>query len=370
MGRVFSAAAWFLVTPLAGAGNQINMSPGVTEMGGNIFELHMLIMWICVGIGVLVFGAMFYSIYAHRKSKGHQASQFHESTQVEVAWTVVPFLILIAMAFPATSTLLDVYDNDESELDILITGHQWKWKYEYLDDSGETVVFFSNLATPQEEIYNTQGKGENYLLEVDEPLVIPTHTKVRFLITANDVIHSWWVPEIAVKRDAIPGFINEAWTRVPEEGIYRGQCTELCGAYHGFMPIEVHAVSRDEFDSWIAAKRGIAAAQTELAMQTLSVDELMDEGKRVYDSACLVCHGAGGEGGVGNAIAGSPVVLGDIAAHMALVADGVSGTAMQAFGDQLTAVDMAAVLTYQRNAFGNNTGDVVQPGDVAGTKNG
>ena len=225
MRRLFSAAALTLLAPLAAAQNQINMSPGVTEIGADIFELHMLIMWICVIIGVAVFAVMFYSIYAHRKSKGHQASQFHESTKVEVAWTVVPFLILIAMAVPATSTLLEVYDNDEAELDVLITGYQWKWRYEYLEASGEPVAFFSNLATPQEEIYNTEQKGENYLLEVDEPLVIPTNTKVRFLITANDVIHSWWVPEIAVKRDAIPGFINEAWTRVPEEGIYRGQCT-------------------------------------------------------------------------------------------------------------------------------------------------
>jgi cytochrome c oxidase subunit 2 len=370
MRSIFSGAALVVLAPFSLAENQINMSPGVTEIGANIFELHMLIMWICVVIGVLVFGAMFYSIFAHRKSKGHQASQFHDSTQVEVAWTVVPFLILVGMAFPATSTLLDVYDNDEAELDILITGYQWKWKYEYLDDTGETVSFFSNLATPQEEIYNTQNKGENYLLEVDEPLVIPTHTKVRFLVTANDVIHSWWVPEIAVKRDAIPGFINEAWTRVPEEGIYRGQCTELCGAYHGFMPVEVHAVSRDEFDSWMAAKRGMAAAQSQLAMQTLSVDALMDQGKRVYDAACLACHGASGEGGVGKAIAGSPVVLGDLGTHMALVADGVPGTAMQAFGGQLSAVELAAVLTYQRNAFGNNTGDIVQPADVAGGKNG
>jgi len=276
MGRVFSGAVLAFLSPLAAAQNQVNMSPGVTEIGADIFELHMLIMWICVVIGVAVFAVMFYSIYAHRKSKGHQASQFHESTKVEVAWTVVPFLILIAMAVPATSTLLEVYDNDEAELDILITGYQWKWKYEYLLESGEPVAFFSNLATSQEEIYNTDKKGDNYLLEVDEPLVIPTNTKVRFLVTANDVIHSWWVPEIAVKRDAIPGFINEAWTRVPEEGIYRGQCTELCGAYHGFMPVEVHAVSRDEFDAWMAAKRGAAAAPTQLATQTLSVDGLMD----------------------------------------------------------------------------------------------
>ena len=370
MGRVFSGAVLAFLSPLAAAQNQVNMSPGVTEIGADIFELHMLIMWICVVIGVAVFAVMFYSIYAHRKSKGHQASQFHESTKVEVAWTVVPFLILIAMAVPATSTLLEVYDNDEAELDILITGYQWKWKYEYLEESGEPVAFFSNLATSQEEIYNTDKKGDNYLLEVDEPLVIPTNTKVRFLITANDVIHSWWVPEIAVKRDAIPGFINEAWTRVPEEGIYRGQCTELCGAYHGFMPVEVHAVSRDEFDAWMAAKRGAAAAQTQLAMQTLSVDDLMDQGKAVYDSACLACHGAQGQGGIGNAIAGSAVVMGDLSNHMAVVAKGVSGTAMQAFGGQLNDVEMAAVLTYQRNAFGNNTGDVVQPGDVNGMKNG
>ena len=370
MGRVFSGAVLAFLSPLAAAQNQVNMSPGVTEIGADIFELHMLIMWICVVIGVAVFAVMFYSIYAHRKSKGHQASQFHESTKVEVAWTVVPFLILIAMAVPATSTLLEVYDNDEAELDILITGYQWKWKYEYLLESGEPVAFFSNLATSQEEIYNTDKKGDNYLLEVDEPLVIPTNTKVRFLVTANDVIHSWWVPEIAVKRDAIPGFINEAWTRVPEEGIYRGQCTELCGAYHGFMPVEVHAVSRDEIDAWMAAKRGAAAAQTQLAMQTLSVDDLMDQGKAVYDSACLACHGAQGQGGIGNAIAGSAVVMGDLSNHMAVVAKGVSGTAMQAFGGQLNDFEMAAVLTYQRNAFGNNTGDVVQPGDVSGMKSG
>ena len=370
MGKVFSGAVLAFLAPLAAAQNQVNMSPGVTEIGADIFELHMLIMWICVVIGVAVFAVMFYSIYAHRKSKGHQASQFHESTKVEVAWTVVPFVILIAMAVPATSTLLEVYDNDEAELDVLVTGYQWKWKYEYLEESGEPVAFFSNLATSQEEIYNTDKKGDNYLLEVDEPLVIPTNTKVRFLITANDVIHSWWVPEIAVKRDAIPGFINEAWTRVPEEGIYRGQCTELCGAYHGFMPVEVHAVSREEFDAWMAAKRGAAAAQTQLAMQTLSVDDLMDQGKTVYDSACLACHGAQGQGGIGNAIAGSAVVMGDLSNHMAVVAKGVSGTAMQAFGGQLNDVEMAAVLTYQRNAFGNNTGDVVQPGDVTGMKNG
>jgi cytochrome c oxidase subunit 2 len=369
--RISNALAAVVVWPAVAFGdNQVNMSPGVTSIGAEIYDLHMLIMIICVVIGIGVFGVMFYSIIYHRKSRGVVPSQFHESTKVEVAWTVVPFLILIGMAVPATSTLLEVYDNDDAELDILITGYQWKWKYEYLDENGENVSFFSNLATPQEEIYNTDQKGEHYLLEVDEPLVIPVNTKVRFLVTANDVIHSWWVPEIAVKRDAIPGFINETWTKVPEEGIYRGQCTELCGAYHGFMPVVVHAVSREEFDAWMGSKRADKAAQVAASAVDLSLDELMSKGESVYNSQCLACHGAQGEGGVGKAIAGSAIALGDVGTHLDVGIKGVSGTAMQAYGSQLSDVDMAAVITYQRNAFGNNTGDVIQPSDVVNHKQG
>jgi cytochrome c oxidase subunit 2 len=355
---------------VAAAQNQVNMSPGVTEIGTRIYDLHMLIMWICIIIGIGVFGVMFYSIVMHRKSKGAVAAQFHESTKVEIAWTVIPFLILIGMAVPATSTLLDAYNTDDAEIDILITGYQWKWKYEYLDEAGDNVAFFSNLATSQEEIYNTAEKQPDYLLDVDEPLVIPVDTKVRFLITANDVIHSWWVPEIAVKKDAIPGFINEAWTKVPEVGVYRGQCTELCGAYHGFMPVEVHVVSREDYDAWLAAKRGGAAALAAMAEMDMSVDELMALGKDVYSGQCLACHGAAGEGGVGKAIAGSTVAMGDLTKHLEVGVRGVPGTAMQAFGDILSDVDMAAVITYQRNAFGNNTGDVVQPADVVAYKKG
>lgn len=369
--RISNALAAAAVFPsIAFGDNQVNMSPGVTSIGAEIYDLHMLIMIICVVIGIGVFGVMFYSIIYHRKSRGAVPSQFHESTKVEVAWTVVPFLILIGMAVPATSTLLEVYDNDDAELDILITGYQWKWKYEYLDENGENVSFFSNLSTPQEEIYNTDEKGENYLLEVDEPLVIPVNTKVRFLVTANDVIHSWWVPEIAVKRDAIPGFINETWTKVPEEGIYRGQCTELCGAYHGFMPVVVHAVSREEFDAWMGSKRADKAAQVAASAVDLSLDDLMTRGESVYNSQCLACHGAQGEGGVGKAIAGSAIALGDVGAHLDVGIKGVAGTAMQAYGSQLSDVDMAAVITYQRNAFGNNTGDVIQPSDVVNHKQG
>lgn len=368
--RVVSAGWLALMSTFVVAQNQVNMAKGVTEVGAEIYDLHMLIFWICTVIGVGVFAVMFYSIIYHRKSRGVTPSQFHESTKVEIAWTVIPFLILIGMAVPATSTLLEVYNTDDAEIDILITGYQWKWKYDYLDENGDNVSFFSNLATSQEEIYNTEEKGSHYLLSVDEPLVIPTDTKVRFLVTANDVIHSWWVPEIAVKRDAIPGFINEAWTKVPVEGIYRGQCTELCGSYHGFMPIEVHAVSRDEYNAWLSAKRADKMAQAAAAEQELSIDELMAKGESVYAAQCLACHGAQGEGGVGKAIAGSTVALGDVSTHLAVGIKGVAGTAMQAFGGQLNDVEMAAVITYQRNAFGNNTGDVVQPSDVVNYKKG
>ena len=347
-----------------GEASSINMTPGVTELGREVYDLHMIILWICVAIGVAVFGVMFYSIIFHRKSRGVIPATFHESTTVEIAWTVVPFFILIAMAVPATTTLLTLYDTDDSELDILITGYQWKWKYEYLNEEGENVSFFSNLRTPQAEIYNDEAKGEYYLLEVDEPLVLPVDTKVRFLVTANDVIHSWWVPALAVKRDAIPGFINETWARPTEQGIYRGQCSELCGKSHGFMPIVVNVVSKEEYGEWIAAKQTEATEVKQLTSQDFTLDELMVRGESVYDTSCLACHGANGEGGVGNAIAGSAVATGDINAHLEIGINGVPGTSMQAFGGQLSDVDMAAVITYQRNAFGNNMGDSLQPVDV------
>ena len=350
--------------------NQLNMPVSVTEVGQQIFDLHMLILWICTIIGLLVFGVMFYSIYYHRKSRGAEPASFHESTAVEIAWTIVPFFILIGMAIPATKTLISVYDFDDSEVDIVVTGYQWKWKYEYLSEDGENVAFFSNLSTPASEINNSEPKGEHYLLEVDEPMVIPVNTKVRFLVTANDVLHAWWVPELAVKKDAIPGFINETWTKALEEGVYRGQCAELCGKDHGFMPIVVNVVSKAEYADWLAAKQGEAAEIKELMAQTFSLDELAERGKAVYDRSCAACHGAKGEGWLGKAIAGSAVALGDVNTHLEIGINGVPGTAMQAFGGQLNDVDMAAVITYQRNAFGNNMGDMVQPIDVFNHKKG
>ncbi|WP_255611501.1 cytochrome c oxidase subunit II [Marinobacterium arenosum] len=350
--------------PAARADWSLNMTPGVTEISQAVFDLHMTIFWICVAIGVVVFGVMLWSIFHHRKSKGAQAKHFHENTLVEIIWTVIPFVILIGMAVPATATLIKMYDKSEADLDIQVTGYQWKWRYQYL---GEDIDFFSNLSTPREQISNDSEKGENYLLEVDNPLVIPADKKVRFLITSNDVIHSWWVPAFAVKKDAVPGFINEAWTRVPKPGIYRGQCAELCGVDHGFMPVVVEVKPQAEYEQWLADVRAAKAEQAAAAQQEISFDELMAQGEQVYNRACAACHQVTGEGlpNVFPALKGSAMVLQDMAGHIDIVLNGKSGTAMQAFRDQLSAVELAAVITYERNAWGNDTGEMVSPAEIS-----
>ena len=380
--RVIRLATLVVATLMAGlalaaeetaqtAGFWLNMPEGVTAVSRDVYALHMQIFWICAVIGIVVFGVMFYAMIAHRKSLGVKPATFHESTLVEILWTVVPFLILIYMAFPATKTLIAHYDDNEPDLDVLVTGYQWKWKYEYLNDDGEKVSFFSNLRTPRDEINNESPKGEHYLLEVDEPLVLPVGKKVRFLITANDVIHSWWVPAIAVKKDAIPGFVNEAWTRIEEEGVYRGQCAELCGKDHGFMPIVVNAVSEDEYTAWFAKKQTAAAESRALMDQELPMEELMARGEKVFSSSCAMCHGGAGEGtGIAPAIKGSKIATGAIADHLAIVVNGKPGTAMAAYGSQFNELDLAAVITYQRNSWGNNMGDLLQPIDVANFKKG
>jgi len=351
--------------------NMTNMVPGVTELGREIYDLHMLVMWICIVIGIGVFGFMFFSMFAYRKSKGHKPATFHENTAAELAWTIIPTIILVAMAWPATTTLIKVYDTDDADLDVLITGYQWKWKYKYIidDANGGPVEYFSNLRTPQSEILGEDVKGEHYLLEVDNPLYIPVNKKTRFLITANDVIHAWWVPHLAVKKDAIPGFINETWARPLETGVFRGQCAELCGKDHGFMPVVVNVVEQEEFDAFISEKQKEAAALAEMIKLEKTMDELMAEGKAVYDGKCAACHGANGEGGVGLPIAKSPVATGPVDTHLDVAINGVPGTAMQAFGQQINDVEMAAVVTYMRNAFGNNMGDKIQPIDVYQFKN-
>ncbi|NND38848.1 MAG: cytochrome c oxidase subunit II [Pseudomonadales bacterium] len=346
---------------------QVNMPEGVTAVSREVFGLHMLIFWICVVIGVVVFGVMFWSMLMHRKSTGFKPSSFHESTAVEIAWTVVPFVILVLMAIPATSSLIKIYDTSEADLDIKVVGYQWKWQYEYLEDG---VSFFSNLSTSQDEIYGRAPRGEHYLLEVDEPLVIPVNKKVRFLITASDVLHAWWVPDLAVKRDAIPGFINDAWAIVEEPGIYRGQCAELCGKNHGFMPIVVHAMEEQDYNEWMAGKKQAAAEVAEMNKLQLSMDEMYARGEGVYNRSCAACHGVDGKGGVGPSMIGTAVTTGPMQKHVDVIVNGVQGTAMQAFGNQLSELDLAAVVTYERNAWGNNMGDMVQAVDVLNFKKG
>ncbi|BFN34345.1 cytochrome c oxidase subunit II [Vibrio harveyi] len=356
----FSSSSW-------SEQSDYNMTRGVTGISEQVYELHMLIFYICCAIAFVVFGVMFYSIFKHRKSKGAVAANFHESTKVEIIWTVIPVIILIAMAIPATKTLVAMEDTSQSDLTVKITGSQWKWHYSYF---GEDVEFFSLLATSQKEIDGIEAKGAHYLLEVDNPLVLPINRKVRFLMTSDDVIHSWWVPDFAVKKDTIPGFINEAWTKIDEPGVYRGQCAELCGRAHGFMPVVVHAMAEDDFDQWMADKKQEIALQKAAAQealtQDLSMEDLMGQGESVYTARCAVCHQANGEGipGAFPAIKGSEIAKGPVVAHIDVLVNGRAGTAMQAFANQLSDQEIAAVITYQRNAWGNDTGDTVQASDV------
>ena len=343
--------------------NGWNMPVGVTDLSAEIFSLHMTIFWICVVIGVVVFGVMFYSLFKFRRSKGAKSAHFHENTTVEVIWTAVPLLILVGMAVPATATLQKMYDASDAELDVMITGQQWRWRYEYL---GEDVAFNSNMSTPRAQIRGDEERGEHYLLEVDEPLVLPINRKVRFLLTADDVIHSWWVPDFAVKQDTIPGFINENWVRINEPGIYRGQCAELCGMDHGFMPIVVHAMEEDEFDEWLAERKEAAEAEAMGVDREWEMDELMERGEQVYGSICASCHQADGGGSppAFPALAGNQELIDDVDWHIDVVLNGVSGTAMPAFRSNLNPVELAAVVTYSRNAWGNDTGDAVQPAEI------
>jgi cytochrome c oxidase subunit II len=351
------------------AASDMNMPIGVTDNSQEIYSLHMITIWVCVVIGIGVFGMMGISMWKHRKSVHPKPATFHENLLVEFIWTIVPVIILVALTIPAFKLLIKVEDTKDSEMSIQITGWQWKWQYKYM---GEDIEFFSNLASPRDlnhdEIKKYEAEGGKYLLEVDNHLVIPVDTKVRFLVTARDVIHSWWVPDFAVKKDAIPGFINETWVKVNEPGTYRGQCTELCGKDHGFMPIVVDVLSKADYAVWLTKKKAEAAAAKAAAMadsgRTWAKSELMELGKTVYDTKCAACHGANGEGGVGKAITASSIATGDTNVHIDSVLNGISGSAMQAFGAQLTDAEIAAVVTYQRNALGNSVGDLVQPAEV------
>lgn len=365
--RVASFIGLMLVSMQSWAEYQLDLRPGVTSFSQGAYGIHTLVMWICVVIGIIVFGVMIYSIIMHRKSRGAEAAKFDDNLTVEIVWTVIPFIILGFMAVPATKVLLAMEDVSNSDMSIKVTGYQWKWHYDYnVGENAQDINFFSNLSTPIEEIQNKATKNDNYLLEVDNVIVVPVNKKIRLLFTSNDVIHAWWVPAFGVKKDAIPGYINESWFKTDKVGTYRGQCAELCGTNHGFMPIVVEVKSEADYASWVDGQKQQAVAAAESSNKTWTKDELMDHGKSVYATSCAACHQANGEGipNVFPGLVGSAIVIGDVSKHIDIVVNGKSGTAMQAFGPQLNDADLAALVTYERNAWGNDTGDVVQPADI------
>ena len=346
---------------------ELNLPVGVTPLSREVYDLHMLILWICTVIGIVVFGVMFYSMIMHRKSRGVEPATFHHSTFAEIVWTAIPCVILVAMAIPATKTLIAMEDTSAADMTIKVTGYQWKWRYEYLEDG---VDFYSSLANKSRGmVYEDPTSNENYLLDVDKEVVLPVDTKVRVLLTADDVIHAWWVPKLGQKKDAIPGYINEIWTRIDEPGTYRGQCAELCGKDHGFMPIVVKAVSKEDYRAWVdeqkSAEREAAQAAAAALLRDWSKDELIAKGEEVYNNICATCHkqdGLGDKSAGYPAIKGSLVASGPANAHVNLVLQGKAGTQMASFAS-LDDADLAAVITYQRNAFGNS-GSAVQPKEV------
>jgi len=375
----------------------LNMPRGATAISNEVYDLHMLILGICCLIAIVVFGVMIVSIFLHRKSRGVEPAQFHHSTKAEIIWTVIPILILVGMAVPAAETLVRMEDTRNADITVKVTGYQWKWRYDYLDDE---IGFYSTLdrASNAARRLNSgiQPAGvDNYLLDVDNPLVVPVGAKVRLLITAADVLHAWWMPDFAIKKDAIPGFVNEAWFRVEKAGTYRGQCAELCGRDHGFMPVVVIAKDAADYAEWMADQRsaaglgdepGEALAATPVAATPVAatsvaaaapavdgerkIDDLVAMGEALYQQHCAACHQADGSGMAPAfpALAGSPVVTGSLDQHVGVVLKGRPGTAMAPFGPQLTDLQLAAIVTYQRNAWGNDTGDVVQPGYIAAAR--
>lgn len=379
MVKSWQKAAVAMMSGLASAAvsANYNMTPGVTDNSQAVYGLHMIAFWICVVIGLTVFGAMFYTIVKHRKSVHPKPAHFHENTLVEIVWTVIPVLILLGLAVPAVKTLIAMEDTRDAEVTVMVTGSQWKWHYKYIDADGKDlsdISFYSVLSTPRETFENYDGKvtekSATYLLEVDKPLVLPVGKKVRFLVTSEDVIHSWWVPAFAVKKDAVPGFINETWTRINEPGTYRGVCAELCGKDHGYMPTVVKAVSDDDFKKWIADTRYAIAEQKKAdeanSDKTWAMDDLMKKGEEVYAKNCLACHQASGLGVPPTfpALKGSKIATekANIPAHLHNILKGKN--AMPGFGAMLSDLEIAAVTTYERNAWGNSTGDVIQPKDV------
>jgi cytochrome c oxidase subunit 2 len=377
VGMGLMLAAWSLA---AHAEYSWNFPKPVTPMAADTLHVHNKFMVIIMVIFVVVLGIMIYSIVKHRKSKGHQAATFTgPSTRAQVFWTLVPFAILlyidfILMGIPAYHSVVLMEDTkNNSEMVIKVTGSQWRWQYEYMDGEAQGIKFVSNLTTPENQIYNREGKGEHYLLEVDNHLVLPTDKKVRILLTSNDVIHTWWVPAFGAARDAIPGFLRETWVKIEEPGTYRGQCKELCGKGHGFMPVVVDAMPEEKYKEWVAAKKAEMSAASADAAKEWDKDQLMTQGKSVYEKNCAVCHQPDGKGLPPSfpALADSKVINGpnfDDAgklmkdSHVDRVFNGKG--MMPAWKGTLSDADIASVITYERNSFGNNMGDLVQPSQI------
>ncbi len=360
------AVSLFLASGTALADYALNLTEGVTPISHRVYELHMAILYIVTAIGIGVFSVMGWSIFHHRKSKGAVAQQFHHNTTTEIIWTVVPILILVGMAVPATKTLIFMEQTGDAEMTIKVTGYQWKWKYDYLD---EGISFFSTISQDSNDA-RQRGSGidpntvEHYLLNVDKPLVLPVETKIRILTTAADVIHAWWVPALGWKRDAIPGFINDNWTYIEKPGVYRGQCAELCGKDHAYMPIVLNAVSKEEYAAWVEEQKAEQLEAASGSDREWSMDELMEKGKTVYAANCASCHLPEGQGieGLFPALNGSAIVNGPASEHVNIVLNGKN--MMPVFKAQMNDVDIAAAITYERNSWDNSTGDVVQPAVV------
>ena len=355
--------------------HQMNMQLPVTGVGADIYSLHNLMMIICLVIFVGVFGVMFYSVFKHRKSLGHKPATFHESTAVEIAWTIVPFLIVIGMALPATKTVVALKDTSNADITIKATGMQWKWGYDYLKGEGEGISFLSNLSTPRAQIglpgeAPTQDKTENYLLEVDNEMVVPVNKKIRMVFTANDVIHAWTIPAFAIKQDAIPGFVRDGWFKAEKTGVYRGNCVELCGKDHAFMPIVVRVVSAEDYTAWVAGEKTKMAALADDPNKVWTIDELKTRGEQVYAATCVACHQANGQGvpGAFAPLVGSEVVLGAKGHQVDVLLNGQDTpkfpAAMPAW-KQLSDTEIAAVITYTRNAWTNKAAEnIVQPAEI------
>jgi len=360
------ATSSFAVNDMTGgpAVRQLNFQPPVTGIASDIYQLHTLMMVICVLIFIAVFGVMFYSILKHRKSLGHKAASFHESTTVEIAWTVVPFIIVILMALPATKTVVAMKDTSNADITIKATGMQWKWGYDYIKGEGEGIAFYSALATPRDQIHEGAPKGDNYLNEVDNPLVVPVNKKIRIVTTANDVIHAWGVPALGVKQDAIPGFVRDTWFKAEKVGTYRGNCYELCGKEHAFMPIVVNVLSEEDYAKWVADKKKGSSAGAEDANKALTLAELNTKGAAVYAANCVACHQDSGKGvpGAFPALDGSKVVNGPKGDQIAMLLNGKN--AMPSW-KTLSDVEIAAVITYTRNHWSNKAGqNMVQAAEV------